>query len=182
MTDSASSSLPPVPGLDFDEVFRAHFKYVWHTLRRLGVRSADLEDLTHDVFVIVHRKRDHYDCARPIKPWLFGIAANSASDYRRKASHRREQIRDDADGVYDGASAHERLEAQEERDLVTQALASIDETRLAVFVMHEIDGIPMPDIATELGIPLNTGYSRLRLARTDFAAAVGRLRARGAVP
>jgi RNA polymerase sigma-70 factor, ECF subfamily len=33
----------------------------------------------------------------------------------------------------------------------------------------------MPDIAAALGVPLNTAYSRLRLARADFAAAVARL-------
>ena len=36
-----------------------------------------------------------------------------------------------------------------------------------------------PEIAAALGIPLNTGYTRLRLARSDFAAAVARLRRRG---
>ena len=41
--------------------------------------------------------------------------------------------------------------------------------------MHDIDGHVMPDIAAALGVPLNTAYSRLRLARADFAAAVKRL-------
>ena len=41
--------------------------------------------------------------------------------------------------------------------------------------------VAMPDIAAALGIPLNTGYSRLRLGRADFVAAVARLRARGGV-
>jgi RNA polymerase sigma factor (sigma-70 family) len=101
-----------------DEVFRTHFKYVWNSLRRLDVRTADLEDLTHDVFIIVHRKAHHYDPARPLKPWLFGIAANCASDYRRKASNRREQLRDDTEGTDESASAHDQLEAQQDRDLV----------------------------------------------------------------
>ncbi len=50
------------------------------------------------------------------------------------------------------------------------------ESRRAVFVMHELDGISMPDIVQALEIPLNTGYSRLRLARGEFTAAVQRLR------
>lgn len=180
MTESAPPPQPPVNTLVFDEVFRTHFKYVWNTLRRLDVRTADLEDLTHDVFVIVHRKAHQYDPARPLKPWLFGIAANCASDYRRKASNRREQLRDDADATtpHGGASAQEQLEAQQDRDLVLRALSSVDESRRAVFVMHELDGIAMPDIAQALEIPLNTGYSRLRLARGEFTAAVQRLRAK----
>ena len=43
--------------------------------------------------------------------------------------------------------------------------------------MHELDEIPVPEIATTLAIPLNTAYSRLRLARADMAAAIERFRA-----
>ncbi len=176
MTDGSSTSRPNVEPFSFDEVFRAHFEYVWRSLRRLGVREADLEDLAHDVFVILHRKRDQYDPSRPLKPWLFGIAARAASDYRRRASHRREVL--DADYAAPDERAprgDDVVEAREKQRLVASALASLEETRLEVFVLHDVDGVAMPEIAEALGIPLNTGYSRLRLARQDFAAALKRL-------
>ncbi|HEX2671205.1 MAG TPA: sigma-70 region 4 domain-containing protein [Polyangiaceae bacterium] len=44
--------------------------------------------------------------------------------------------------------------------------------------MHEIDGCPIPEVADALGIPLNTAYSRLRLARQDFADGLRRERLR----
>lgn len=182
MTESPPNDRDPAGPLVFDEVFRSHFRYVWNSLRRLGVRPADLEDLTHDVFVIVHRKGDQYDPERPLKPWLFAIAANCASDYRRKASHRREFARDDIEMVDPTPSTLETLESKERRLLVERALASVDESRLDVFVMHELDQVPMPEVALALGIPLNTGYSRLRLARADFAAAIKRLRAKEGTP
>lgn len=178
MTDSPDTPRAPNEPFDFDEAFRTHFGYVWNSLRRLGVRDADLEDLTHDVFVTVHRKRDHFDASRPLKPWLFGIAANTASDYRRKASHRRERIDDTVEAVDSSPRADDALEDRQRKELVTQAIGSVDDSRVAVFLMHDVDGLPMPDIAAALEIPLNTGYSRLRLAREEFAAAVKRLRAR----
>ena len=46
-----------------------------------------------------------------------------------------------------------------------------------MFVMHELDGHAAPEIADAMGIPLNTAYSRLRLARQDFAAAIKRIHA-----
>jgi RNA polymerase sigma-70 factor (ECF subfamily) len=49
--------------------------------------------------------------------------------------------------------------------------------RRAVFVLYDIDGEPMKEIARSLGIPVNTAYSRLRLARSEFGLAVKRLRA-----
>src|ERR1039457_6413159 len=42
--------------VDFDEIYRQHFPYVWRTLRRLGVAPADVEDVAHEVFVVVHRR------------------------------------------------------------------------------------------------------------------------------
>src|SRR5688572_25523780 len=45
----------------FRALFEAELPYVRHTLRRLGVRERDVEDLTHDVFVAVHRGLPGYD-------------------------------------------------------------------------------------------------------------------------
>jgi RNA polymerase sigma-70 factor (ECF subfamily) len=64
------------------------------------------------------------------------------------------------------------------RTLVSQALDAIDLDRRAIVVLHDIDEVPVTEIATALGIPVNTAYSRLRLGREDFAGAVKRLRAR----
>jgi RNA polymerase sigma-70 factor (ECF subfamily) len=49
-----------------------------------------------------------------------------------------------------------------------------------VFVMHELDEVPVPEIAKTLGVPLNTAYSRLRLARADVVVAIQRFRAQDA--
>jgi len=42
--------------------------------------------------------------------------------------------------------------------------------------MHELDEIPIPEVASALAIPLNTAYSRLRLARAEMVTALHRLR------
>lgn len=63
------------------------------------------------------------------------------------------------------------------RALLMQALDELELERRAVFVMHELDGQAVPEIAAALEIPLGTAYSRLRLAREDMTAAVRRFRA-----
>ena len=73
------------PRPETHEVYTTHFRHVWHSLRRIGVPWADLEDAAHDVFVVVHRRLTDFDPERPIKPWLSGIAYRVASDRRRKA-------------------------------------------------------------------------------------------------
>jgi RNA polymerase sigma-70 factor (ECF subfamily) len=160
------------------DLFEMHADYVWNSLRRLGVPRGELEDLTHDVFVEVQRRLGDYDQTRPAKPWLFGFAFRIASENRRRFARRRETLTDPAREPIDSAElADEQLARDEDRRLLQAALESIDLERRAVFVLSQIDEVPIPEVAAALGIPLNTAYSRLRLARAELTAAVKRLRA-----
>jgi len=163
-------------GLDFHELFATHAPYVWNALRRLGAAPSDLEDWTHDVFVQVHGHLHEYDPSRPIRPWLFGFAFRVASQHRRRAYRRHELGASVHEAVDAAALPDARVEAEQDRQLVLAALQSVDFDRRAVFTLYELDEVPMEEIARTLGIPLNTAYSRLRVGRTEFAAAVKRLR------
>ena len=167
-----SAHRPP----DLPTIYRSEFAYVWNTLRRLGAPLPDLEDLAHDVFVVVHRHLGEYDPARPLRPWLFGISLRVVSDFRRLGRNLREVPGERLEPVDAAPTPHERMEATEARALLMKALEVLDLDRRAVFVRHELDEVPVPEIAAELAIPLNTAYSRLRLARADVAAWIGRYR------
>jgi RNA polymerase sigma-70 factor (ECF subfamily) len=168
-----TSGQPP----DFPTIYRSEFAYVWKTLRRLGAPPQDLEDLVHDLFVVVHRHLFEFDPNRPLRPWLFGIAVRVVADFRRSPRSTREMLGETAEPVDQAPSPHERLEASQARAVLMNALDGLDLDRRAVFVMHELDEIPVPEIASTLEIPLNTAYSRLRLARADVAQAIQRFRA-----
>jgi RNA polymerase sigma-70 factor (ECF subfamily) len=164
------------PEPDLGAIFEEHFDYLWNRLRRLGVREADLEDLVHEVFIKVHARLAEYDRTRPIRPWLFGFAFRVAADHRRLARHRVEVLGTSMEASDPARPADARLEAREERAFVGAALDCVELDRRAVLIMHDIDEVPIPAIARELGIPVSTAYSRLRLAREDLTAAVIRLR------
>ena len=147
------------------------------TLRRLGVTERDVEDMAHEVFVAVHRELDKYDRARPIRPWLFAFCFRIASHYRRKTE--RETVRDVAGEAVDQTDGPDLLlDRERKRRHVLAALDEIELDRRAVFVLHELDGFTCEAIAQSLEIPLGTVYSRLRLARQDFAAKMRRLKAK----
>lgn len=166
-------------GVSFDALFESEFSYVCRSLRRLGVREADIDDLAQEVFINVHRHLSQYDSERPLKPWLFSFAFGAAANYRRLARHRVE--RHESEELLPSANAgpEQELVNAQARDLVLRALSSMDAARAAVFVMHELDGFAAPDIATALSVPLNTVYSRLRVAREEFATAARRLQKGG---
>src|SRR5205823_281348 len=110
-----------------------------------------------DVFVVVHRKLADFDATRPAKPWLFGIAFRTALDKKRKHASFRESL---DDRVAEQAAAQELpadlvLEAREAHDVVMKALDVLDFDKRAVFVLHELDGLSMPEIAAVIDAPLN---------------------------
>ncbi len=164
------------PALDVGSLFDQHFDYLWGTLRRLGVHDADLEDLVHEVFLKIHLRRDDYDESRPVRSWLFGFAYRVAADYRRLARHRVEVFGVPTDMADPQTRADDRFAANEERALVRAALESVEFDRRAVLVLHDLDEVSIPEVAVALAIPLNTAYSRLRIARNEFATAARRLR------
>lgn len=175
---------PRVEGtaLDVGSLFDEHFNYVWGALRRLGVHSADVEDLVHEVFLKVHVRRAEYDETRPLRAWLFGFAYRVAADYRRLARHRVEVLDLPVNLVDPAKRADERVAANEERALVRAALERVELERRAILILHDLDGVAIPEVATALEIPLNTAYSRLRIARAEFAAAATRLRSARGTP
>jgi RNA polymerase sigma-70 factor (ECF subfamily) len=167
-----SDSRSPRPNVR--SVFEEHFDYIWSTLQRLGVREVDLEDLAHEVFLRVHARLDQYDPMRPIRPWLFGFAYRIAADHRRLARHRMELLVE-VESIDPRPSADDAMASREQRALLRAALDAMDIESRALLVAHHVDGVAVPEIAEALGIPLNTAYSRLRLARTKLAAATNEL-------
>ena len=150
-------------------VFRAEFSYVAHALLRLGVPDREVDDVTHDVFFTVHRRLPEFDPGRPVRPWLFGIALRHAADYRRRIRNRREHVTDTPPDVEDGGRGPDsEVGARQMRAVVLRALEALDLDKRAVLVMHDIDGHTATEIAEALSVPLNTVYSRLRVARERF--------------
>jgi RNA polymerase sigma-70 factor, ECF subfamily len=173
---SRATSASAVGTADFRAVFQAEFDYVWHTLRRLGIPERDLADVTHDVFERVYLRISRYDKTRPLRPWLFGFAFRVAADYRRLSRNRFEQLGLSEEPFDQSPTAVENLVRAERLELALSALECIEFERRAVFVLHELDECPIPDVAEALGINVNTAYSRLRLARQEFQKAARRLR------
>jgi RNA polymerase sigma-70 factor (ECF subfamily) len=158
-------------------IFEQETDFVWRVLRRLGVHSDDVEDLAHEVFLTVWRRLEAYDPDRPIRPWLFGIAFRITRRFRDRAQSRHEVLTDHPTPIRPSSSdQEEKLHASR---MLQMALRPLDLDRRVVFVMHDMEGWTMPEVVQELQIPLNTGYSRLRLARSQIKQAVARLRAVG---
>jgi RNA polymerase sigma-70 factor (ECF subfamily) len=165
------------------QLMREHFDFVWRSLRRLGLDVADADEGTQEVFLVASRKlaviaRDSE------RQFLFGTALRVASTRRRSIRRRREEPHASLEEHDEGsAPGPERLvELSRARVQLNEVLAAMDLELRAPFVLFELEGLSVPEIAQLLSLPPGTVSSRLRGARDAFHAAVRRLRAREAFP
>jgi RNA polymerase sigma-70 factor, ECF subfamily len=178
----------PLPAREIDAlaVHDAHADFVFRSLQRLGVRPADLDDVFQDVFVVVHKRLHTYDGSSKLTTWLYGICVKVAAAQRRRAWLRRETLVErllDEGEVPSSDRPDALLAAREARATLDRVLDAMDLEKRAVFVMFEIDELSCEAIATILGVPVGTVWSRLSAARKQFEAKLARLqKEKGSTP
>jgi RNA polymerase sigma-70 factor (ECF subfamily) len=177
---------PVDPPRDREARFRALVEmgseFVWRSLRRLGVRAADLDDAAQEVFVVAARKIAHIENGRE-RAFLFGIAVRVASTRRRTARRRPEDGDAGLNETFSEAPGPDELsELRQARPVLQQILDSMSDDCRSVFILAELEELSTREIAESLGIPQGTASSRLRSARETFHDAVRRLTAQSAFP
>jgi RNA polymerase sigma-70 factor (ECF subfamily) len=167
-------------------LFDQHAPYVGRTLRCLGVRDHELSDVLQEVFLLAHDRLPpfEHDATARERAWLYAICVRKALSARRDAARRAlREVRDEA-RVAEAPGAHSPHDELERTRKLAQAMAileQLDEDKRAVFVLHEVEQLAMSEVATIVGTPLQTAYSRLYAAKKEIAASLRRLRARGTV-
>lgn len=134
---------------------------LWDWLARLGVPLRDRGEVSQEVLLAAYQSFHSYDPVRsPPERWLNGITVHIASHYRDRAYHRREELTPNPplDLEDELPRADEQIERIEERFEIWDVLQRVDDDLRSVLVAHDIDGIPMAEIAAQNGIPLSTAY------------------------
>ncbi len=170
------------PALHVRAVFDEHYDFVWRALRRLGVAEPDVDDAVQEVFMVVHRKLAEFEGRSKLTTWLWGICYRTAGQYFRQQRAPHDDVEAAPDVVDLAATPEERYEGREARAKLDEVLATLDPEKRAVFVLYEIDEVPVDEIARRVGVPVGTVYSRLKVARQEFERAIHRLRVRWRVP
>ncbi len=150
----------------FGRIFAHYGPRVKAYLRRLGASDPVAEDLTQEVMLTVWRRAGQFDRTRAaLSTWIYTIARNKRIDALRR-ERRPEYDLDDPALVDDEAAPRgDRFaETEQARRAVMQAVAKLppeQEQLLRIFFFEEKSHSL---IADELGLPLGTVKSRLRLA------------------
>lgn len=164
--------------LDLRALFNAHYGSIWRLLRRLGVRSAQLDDAAQEVFWVAARR------VGDIRPgseqsFLYGVALRVAAQEGKK--QRAAEPLADAEAIPRmtdlGPSPEEQLAHRQARELLDEVLDALPPELREVFVLFELEGLEVREIAAIQQIPGGTASSRLRRAREEFSAIAKRIRA-----
>jgi len=176
---------PAAPGevpLDRDAAGRlqamlgSYLDGLWRFLRRMGMSPDDASDGVQDVMLVATRRIRDIDEGKE-KSFLFSTAFRVATARRRKVAELREVEEESLHEVADGGPGPETsIDEGRARALLDRTLASMPDDLRTVFVFYELEDMTMADTAATLGIPPGTVASRLRRAREDFTARLGRLR------
>jgi RNA polymerase sigma-70 factor, ECF subfamily len=159
--------------------FERYFPLVWRSLRRFGVPAANVDDVAQQVFMTYSERLPDVELARE-RAFLLSVCVRAAANERRRLS----RVRDDAigdqalDAIPDAHTPEELLEKKRRRERLDAALAILPLDQRVVFVLFELEGLTLPEIAESAGIPLGTATSRLRRARGRFEAWVADQRER----
>jgi RNA polymerase sigma-70 factor, ECF subfamily len=149
----------------FAALFSEHAPFVLRVMRHLGVAPADLNDQSQEVFVAVFQGLAGFEGRSSERTWIYGICLRVASNYRRRAYLRRERAVAELPEVATPAPQHERCEQNDSAAALQRLLECLDADKREVFVLYELEELPMKDVAALCECPLQTAYSRLRAAR-----------------
>lgn len=177
MTFEMPATVAERPADRIASLFHQHFDLVWRTVRRLGVPPEAVDDAAQEVFVVAARRLAEIELGKE-KAFLYGTAIRIAADARRAHGRRPQSSDAELDVIADPApSLDELVDQKRARAVLDDIIARMPEDARDVFVLYELEGLTMAEIATCLDVPPGTVASRLRRGRERFAAAVARLEA-----
>jgi RNA polymerase sigma-70 factor, ECF subfamily len=148
----------------------AHFALVWRSLRRFGLPDGDVDDAAQTAFITLSSRLADVPAGSE-RAFLLGTCQRLAANQRKKLSRRPEVADDELDRrASAGPNPEQALVEKQRRLLLDDGLRELPLDQRTVFVLFELEGFSLPEIAESLGIPLGTATSRLRRAREKFEA------------
>jgi RNA polymerase sigma-70 factor (ECF subfamily) len=173
-----SDEAPAVPSLD--AVYRTHAPTVARWVAHLGGPSIDVEDVLHEIFLVVRRQLPRFRGEAKITTWLYSITSRVVLNWRRKDRFRRFVRRTRRDDLEHSLTANqptpvELLERSQTGAQVYRVLDRLPEKYRQVLVLFELEGLSGEEIAALSGVKLATVWVHLHRARAAFLATMNQL-------
>ena len=152
-----------------------HLRQLKSAIHSIVRDHADAEDALQEALVKVMAHAGQFHLGQSFKAWLLQIATHEALKLLERKSRRSRlapplllQVRGEEetpDWVDPSASPADEVASKEFEAAFSAAVQSLNDIYKRIFVLRQLRELPMPEIATELGIKLETAYTRLHRAR-----------------
>ena len=166
----------------FREIVTRYKDSLYSFLRQFLNQTDLIEDVFQETFLQVFASRESFDTSRPLRPWLFTIAANKAKDALRKKqrtatisigtiAQAQEMSFDDLLNTLtsDTKIPYDSLEKHETAVRVRQVIANMPENLREILILAYFNRFSYKQMAQILSIPIGTIKSRLHTAVARFA-------------
>ena len=152
------------------ELYDSSASQVRRNLAAFGVAANDLDDLLHEVFLVVMAKRAALPQVERVDLWLREICRKVAAGHRRRAGRQREVHANGEFETIEDATPEQSvaLEAREETERLKRALDALDDEARDLIAMHELGGLPLVDVATLVERDRKTVSKRLSVANRQL--------------
>jgi len=158
----------------FLELYRTHRGDVRRLVQRLVGRAADVDDVTQEVFLQVHRSLKDFRHGSRFSTWLYRVTVNVVL-MQRRAQRSRPVLVEAADDTASECSRplpDEQIAQRRRVDALLRILARLSEKKRTTYLLHDLEGVAPADIARLVGAPVLTVRTRLFYARKEI---VGRM-------
>lgn len=178
VTNEQMSMLVEAVALHRDrQAFSQLFAYFQPKLKgfalKRGIPAAGAEELAQETMLAVWRKAATFDPSRAtVSTWIYTIVRNKRIDLFRRETYPEVELEEAADQPAEGHSADERAERSESATELHRAMQALPKEQLVILQKAFFEEKSHRIIALELGLPLGTVKSRVRLALTRLRAAL----------
>jgi RNA polymerase sigma-70 factor, ECF subfamily len=157
--------------------FRQHRQALLDHIRSIVRNPTEAEDVLQEVLAKAHRSIGQLRAEGALTTWLFRIATHLGIDHLRK-HNRQPEVAENVDPRElacedDGTTGLQRLVEQQEMGACVQRfLLNLPSVYRTVLLLHDLDGLTAPEIASSLGITVENAKIRLHRARAAMKEAL----------
>jgi RNA polymerase sigma-70 factor (ECF subfamily) len=167
------------PRENFDNLYEDYRGKIYRVILRVVRNPLEAEELTQETFIKVERNLPHLKRPESVASWLYRIATNTALDYLRRVNSRdkkgvTELSLEDGKAISTNTSSPpSSLDRTESTRCVRQYADRLPEQYSVVLVLHDLEGLPLTQVAEVMGSSVGATKVRLHRARKRFTEICG---------
>jgi len=152
----------------FHHLVKAYQTPLYHYLIRHQVGETHRDDLLQDIFIRIHQGASQYQPDKPLRPWIYTIAANTMRNFFRDSAKHQHETFDEQSSACDYPNQFEQLSDQEHQQWLASQLHRLPLTQKEALILLTTEGFSLKETAEIMNCPVNTVKTLAHRARQSL--------------